>query len=51
MAQELSREDRILGADIPLGDHIAKVDGQIKMATKDLNVYYGSAHAIKHVSV
>ncbi len=51
MAQNLSREERILGADIPLGDHIAAVDAPVKMLTKDLNVYYGAAHAIKHVSV
>lgn len=51
MAQNLSREERILGADIPLGDHVAAVDAPVKMLTKDLNVYYGAAHAIKHVSV
>jgi phosphate transport system ATP-binding protein len=46
-----SREEAILGSDLPVGEHIARVDGAVKMQTIDLNVYYGSNHAIKHVSI
>jgi phosphate transport system ATP-binding protein len=46
-----SREEAILGADRPIGDFIAKLKVPVKMRTVDLNVYYGKAHAIKHVSV
>jgi phosphate transport system ATP-binding protein len=54
MLQSLSgdtRERQILGSDLPIGEHIAKVTGPIKMRTLDLNVYYGKAHAIKNVSL
>jgi phosphate transport system ATP-binding protein len=46
-----SREEQILGSDRPIGDYITKVDGPVKMRTVDLNVYYGRAQAIKHISL
>jgi phosphate transport system ATP-binding protein len=46
-----ARERQILGADMPVGENIAKVDAPLKMRTLDLNVYYGKSHAIKNVSL
>jgi phosphate transport system ATP-binding protein len=46
-----SREEAILGSDRPLGDNISRVTGPVKIRTTDLNVFYGRAHAIKHVSL
>jgi phosphate transport system ATP-binding protein len=46
-----SREEAILGSDRPIGDHISKVSGPVKIRTTDLNIFYGRAHAIKNVSV
>jgi phosphate transport system ATP-binding protein len=46
-----SREEAILGSGRPIGDHILKVDGSVKMRTLDLNVHYGEAHALKHISL
>lgn len=54
MAQSISentRERVILGADIPVGQHIATLDVPVKMRTIDLNVYYGKSRAIKDVSI
>ncbi len=48
---DTSREEAILGSDRPIGDFVDKLGGPVKMRTIDLNVYYGRAHAIKHVSV
>jgi phosphate transport system ATP-binding protein len=45
-----TREEAILRSDLPVGGSIARVAGPIKMRTVDLNVFYGKAHAIKHVS-
>jgi phosphate transport system ATP-binding protein len=50
MSTDLTREEQILGA----GDtshYITKIDGPIKMETKELSIYYGAAKAIKEVSV
>jgi phosphate transport system ATP-binding protein len=40
-------------ADLESGgaSHIDKVDGPVKLTIVDLNVYYGSAHAIKNVNI
>jgi phosphate transport system ATP-binding protein len=46
-----ARERDILGSDLPIGEHIAKVDVPIKMRAIELNVYYGKSHAIKNVSI
>jgi phosphate transport system ATP-binding protein len=46
-----SREEAILGSSRPVGDNISKVSGPAKIRTRDLNVFYGTAHAIKHVTV
>jgi phosphate transport system ATP-binding protein len=46
-----SREEAILSAELPVGEHIARVDGVVKMQTIDLNIYYGSNHALKNVSI
>ena len=46
-----TRERTILGADIPVGQHIARLTVPIKMCALELNVYYGKAHAIKNVSI
>src|SRR5690242_10258358 len=46
-----SREEAILGSSRPVGDNISKVSGPAETRTRDLNVFYGSAHAIKHVTV
>src|SRR5215469_648458 len=46
-----SREETILGSAIPVGEHVARVDGPVKMQTIDLNIYYGANHAIKNVSI
>src|ERR1700694_260024 len=51
MAQSLSREEQILSADLAVGANIAKLDVPIKLEANDLNVYYGTNHAIKHVSI
>jgi phosphate transport system ATP-binding protein len=48
--KELSREEQILGS----GDtskYITKIDGPVKMETKELSVYYGNSKAIKEVSM
>jgi phosphate transport system ATP-binding protein len=51
-APDNSREEAILGAGTVIDPaYIDKIDGPSKMKTIDLNVYYGSNHAIKHVSV
>ncbi len=46
-----SREEEILSSALPVGQYIAKIDGPAKMRTLDLNVYYGTNHAIKDVSI
>ena len=46
-----SREDAILGTDRPMGDFISTVSGPVKIRTVGLNVYYGTTHAIKNVSL
>jgi phosphate transport system ATP-binding protein len=51
MTQSLSREEQILRADLAVGANIAKIDAPVKLNVKDLNVYYGASHAIKHVSI
>jgi phosphate transport system ATP-binding protein len=54
MAQSIrddSRERQILGSDLPMGEFIAKIDGPVKMRTRELNVYYDGVRAIKDVSV
>src|SRR5215469_5923217 len=47
---ELSREEQILGA-ADTSRYITKIDGPIKMETKELSVYYGGSKAIKEVSL
>jgi phosphate transport system ATP-binding protein len=50
MSTNLSREEQILGS----GDtarYITKIDGPIKMETKEVSVYYGNSKAIKEVSL
>ena len=54
MAQSITgnqREEQILGSALPVGQHIAKIDGPAKMRAIDLNVYYGTNHAIKNVGI
>jgi phosphate transport system ATP-binding protein len=46
-----AREEEILGSSLPVGQYIARIDGPAKMRTLDLNVYYGTNHAIKEVSI
>ncbi len=46
-----SREEEILSSALPVGQYIAKIDGPAKMRTLDLNVYYGTNHAIQDVSI
>jgi phosphate transport system ATP-binding protein len=50
MSTNLSREEQILGA-ADTSRYITRIDGPIKMETKELSVYYGSAKAIKEVSL
>ena len=46
------RERAILGADRDINAHnLARVEAPIKMRTVDLNVYYGAAHALKHINL
>ncbi len=51
IAREGSRERAILGPDTVNSQYIARIDGAVKMKTVELNVYYGSNHAIKNVSL
>jgi phosphate transport system ATP-binding protein len=51
MTQSLSREDRILGADVPVGGNVARVEAPVKVEVRDLNVFYGATHALKRVGV
>ena len=46
-----SREQSILGSDLPVGGHITNVTEAVKMRTRELNVYYGSNHALKNISI
>src|SRR5215469_5226648 len=50
MSTNLSREEQILGA-ADTSRYITKIDGPVKMETKELSVYYGAAKAIKEVSI
>jgi phosphate transport system ATP-binding protein len=50
MSTNLSREEQILGA-ADTSRYITKIDGPVKMETKELSVYYGAAKAIKEVSL
>ncbi|HEX2349653.1 MAG TPA: phosphate ABC transporter ATP-binding protein PstB [Ktedonobacterales bacterium] len=46
------RERAILGTDKGINaQHLVKVDAPIKIRTVDLNVYYGAAHALKHINL
>ena len=46
------RERAILGSDKSISAHnLAKVEAPIKMRAIDLNVYYGAAHALKHINL
>src|SRR5579862_7362184 len=51
IASEGSRARAILGPDSVNSQFIAKIDGPVKMKTVELNVYYGSSHAIKNTSI
>jgi phosphate transport system ATP-binding protein len=46
-----AREREILGADQGVGKNIVRIPDTVKLETLDLNVHYGTNHAIKNVSL
>lgn len=46
-----AREREILGADQGAGKNIVRIPDAVKLETLDLNVHYGTNHAIKNVSL
>src|SRR6476661_8279166 len=54
MAEGLTTDERakeLFGTGQTDAANISAVNGSVKMKVTDLNVYYGEAHAIKHVSI
>jgi len=49
--QENERERYVIDSTAGDASHILKLTVPVKMRVSDLNVYYGSSHAIKHVSM
>src|SRR5215472_6674023 len=49
--EENERERYVIDSTAGDASHILRLSGSVKMKVNDLNVYYGSSHAIKHVSM